>query len=220
MKIRLTSTILFPYRFQTILIVILFYCVGVLGIESPLTQPFFLALIPYALLLNLIVILLFHNSERSKVEFAILFLIFFLGYLVEVTGVNTHRIFGNYLYGNGLGIKFFRTPLLIGINWVMLVYCSASISAWIGGPKIVQILLASSLMILYDFVLEHIAPFLDMWRWMGNSIPVQNYLAWFAIAIGFQGLLIGMKVSRINQVASAIFICQFLFFVVILIFLK
>lgn len=211
---------MFRHQFQTILIVILFYCVGFLGLEFTVTQPVFLALIPFALLLSFVAILLSHHSQRFNVEFAVLLLIFLLGYFIELAGVNTHMIFGNYLYGNGLGIKFFGTPLLIGINWVMVVYCSASVSEWIGGPRVFQILLAASLMVLYDFVLEHIAPVLDMWKWEGNMIPFQNYMAWFTIAIAFQGLLKWMKVSRINPIAAAIFICQFLFFVLILIFLK
>ena len=220
MKIELASKFLYRYQFQTILIVNLFYLVGVLGIELPATHSFFMALIPFALLLNSIVILLSHNFERGKKELTVLLLIFLIGYLVEIIGVNTHQIFGNYSYGNGLGIKFFGTPPLIGINWVMLVCCSASISAYTGWPKVIQIFLASFLMIIYDSVLEHVAPFLDMWKWEGNTIPVKNYLAWFTIAIGFQLLLKWTGVRTNNKVASAIFICQFIFFVVILIFLN
>ena len=220
MKIELASKFLYRYQFQTILIVNLFYLVGILGLEIPGTHLFFMVLIPFALLLNAIVILLTHKFERGKEELTVLLLIFTLGYLVEIIGVNTHQIFGNYSYGNGLGIKFFGTPPLIGINWVMLVYCSASIAAYTGLPKVIQIFLASFLMILYDSVIEHVAPFLDMWKWEGNTIPVQNYLAWFTIAIGFQLLLKWTGVRTNNKVASAIFICQFIFFVVILIFLN
>ena len=87
-------------------------------------------------------------------------------------------------------------------------------------PAIAQILFASVIMILYDIVLESVAPFLDMWYWNGNTVPRQHYLAWFVIAFIFHGLVKWKKVKTENPLASSIFICQFLFFVAILLFVK
>ena len=211
---------LFRNKFQTFFIVILFYLVGVAGIVLPFTRPLFVGLIPFALLLSFALIALLHNLSESKTELLVMVLIFVLSYLIEVAGVNTKAVFGSYVYGDALGIKLFGTPLLIGINWVMVVYCSASTLELTRWPVPIQVLLASLLMVLYDVVLERVAPLLDMWSWEGDRIPGQNYLAWFVVAIGFHTLMKRKTVRTINPVAPAIFICQIIFFMVILIFVK
>ena len=217
---KLVSNFIFRHKIQTILIIILFYVVGVLGIGIQFTHLFFMALIPYALLLNFVAILFSHKSFKLKNELFVFSLIFLLSYLIEVVGINSHLLFGYYTYGNGLGFKVFETPLLIGINWAMLVYCSASILEWTHWRIIVQVVLAPLLMVIYDLVLEQVAPLLNMWSWHENIIPVQNYVTWFILAVFFHGLLKLMKVKTINPVASVIFICQFLFFLVIMQLLK
>jgi putative membrane protein len=37
-------------------------------------------------------------------------------------GVHTGILFGNYKYGNALGLKLNDVPILIGINWFIVVY--------------------------------------------------------------------------------------------------
>ena len=214
------SKYLFRHTIQTILIIILFYTVGIGGIVLPITQSFFIALIPFALLSSFVLILLYHRSSKNRNEFVFFIFVFGLSYLIEVVGVNTHFPFGNYSYGSGLGVKVFGTPLMIGINWVMLVYCSASILERTGWGPVIQVLSASSLMVLYDLVLEHVAPKLEMWSWAGNSVPFQNYMAWFTLGISFHAFLKFMKIRTLNPVAPAIFICQFLFFITIMTFVK
>jgi len=186
----------------------------------PATQGVFISMIPVALLVSFVAILLFHQSLNSKKTRLVFFTIILVSYLVEVAGVNSQMIFGNYIYGNGLGLKVFGTPLVIGINWAMLVYCSASIMERVKLPVIVQILSASVIMILYDVVLESVAPFLDMWYWNGNIVPLQHYLVWFILALIFHGMVKWKRVKTENPLASSIFICQFLFFVAILLFVK
>jgi putative membrane protein len=47
---------------------------------------------------------------------------------LEVVGVKTGLIFGEYKYGSTLGIKLFEVPLIIGFNWVFVILGSISIS--------------------------------------------------------------------------------------------
>jgi len=214
------SKYLLRQKLKTILLFVVFYTVGVAGIGIPFTQRVFIILIPFALLLSFVAILLFHKSLHSGNTRFVFFTIILVSYLVEVVGVNTQVIFGKYIYGTGLGLKLFGTPLMIGINWAMLVYCSSSIMERFKLPVVLQVILASTLMIIYDVVLEQVAPFLDMWYWSGNSVPLQNYFVWFGLALIFHGLVKWKKVRTENPLASAIFICQFLFFAAILIFIK
>jgi len=214
------SKYLLRQKLKTILLFIVIYAVGVAGIGIALTQRIFIVLIPVALLLSFIAILLFHKSLHSGNTRFVFFTIIFVSYLVEVIGVNSQLIFGKFLYGSGLGLKLFHAPLMIGIYWAMLVYCSASIMERVRIPVVLQIISASVLMVLYDVVLEQVAPFLDMWYWNGNTVPLQNYAVWFALALLFHGLVKLKKVKTVNPLASAIFVCQFLFFVAILLFIK
>ena len=208
------------HRILTLRIIILLYAVGIAGIAIQLSRPFFIVLIPSVLLLSFIVILLFHDTYSFRRDQFIFISIFILSFLIEVCGVNLHFPFGEYLYGHGLGFKILGTPLMIGVNWVMLVYCSSSILELTNWSVKVQILLASALMVIYDMVLEQVAPLLDMWSWKANTIPTQNFVAWFIIAIGFQAVLKLMKVKTINPVAATVFICQFLFFIGVLLLVK
>lgn len=214
------SKYLLRQRWNTIILFIVFYAVGVAGIGFPVTQRFFIILIPVALLLSFVAILLFHRSLKSSNTRFVFFAILLVSYLVEVAGVNSQLIFGKYMYGHGLGVKVFETPLMIGILWAMLIYCSASITERFRLPVVLQVVLASAFVVMYDVVLEQVAPFLDMWYWNDNTVPLQNYVVWFILALIFHTLVKLKKVQTVNPLASAIFICQFLFFAAILIFIK
>ena len=214
------SKYLYKQKLKTIILFIVFYSIGVAGVGFPVTQGIFITMIPVVLLMSFVAILLFHRSLNSQNTRFVFFTIILVSYLVEVAGVNSQLIFGNYIYGNGLGFKVFNAPLIIGINWAMLVYCSASIIERFRLNVIVQIFFSSVIMILYDIVLESVAPFLDMWYWNGNTVPLQHYLAWLVLAFIFHGLVKWKKVKTENPLAPAIFICQFFFFVAILLFVK
>ena len=207
-------------KLKTILFFVLIYMIGVAGLQIHQTEKFFILLIPFALLISFIAILLFHKSLNSANTRFVFFIIFLLSFLVEVAGISSTWIFGNLSFGKGLGFKLFATPVMIGIYWVMLVYCSASIMERFKLPNSLKILSSSLLMLLYDLVLEQIAPFLDMWYWNNDTVPLQNYVAWFILALCFHALVKWKKVKTENPLAPSIFICQFLFFLGIMLLFK
>ena len=133
--------------------------------------------------------------------------------------MHTGLLFGAYSYGENLGLKVWDTPLIIGANWFFLVYTSAAIFEKTKIPTALKILLASSSMLVYDIVMEQVAPKLDMWSWKNVAVPFQNYITWFLIAVVFH---IGLKLLKIkikNKLALAVLLCQFIFFVLLFIFL-
>src|SRR5947209_2799209 len=100
---------------------LIFYMVGRLGLGSERYSHTFQALIP----LNLILSACFAFAYEERKNFSFLLrcaLIFVAGWLIEWLGVHTGFIFGHYQYGNGLGFKIQRIPLLIGLNWLLLIY--------------------------------------------------------------------------------------------------
>ena len=194
-------------------ILILYFSVGVAGMIIPYTRNIFQSLTPFSLLASLGLLLLHHGKFTPRF-WGMAFLIFVAGIAVEVVGVSTGLLFGEYSYGGTLGPKIFHTPLMIGVNWFILVYSSLSIvDRYIETPYF-RAVGAAVLMVIYDFALEPAAMQLDMWNWSGGAVPLQNYLAWFIIAFIFN--YVGGRAGtfdRENKLALPLFFIQLGFFI-------
>jgi len=200
-------------------IIIIFYLVGFSGLTMPSTRPFFIHLTPFALLLSSLVVGLFHSKFSAKTILVFIF-IYAASFMVELIGVNTGSIFGHYSYGHGLGVKLFNTPLIIGLNWLLLVYVSNSIMELSNWPLILKVIGASFLLLAYDLLLEQVAPQLAMWTFSEHTVPVQNYVAWFVLALLFSLLMKLLKINTKNRIAPVVFGIQILFFIAILLTLN
>lgn len=197
---------------------LLFYAVGVAGLLYSHTFPLFVQLIPFALLLSSVALAFFHGTFTKKqlIAFSVIYL---LGFLTEMAGVNSGLIFGPYHYGDSLGLKLWNTPLIIGLNWLLLVYITASVMEYTGLHPLLKVISGALLMLGYDIILEQVAPALDMWYWHSGKVPIQNYLAWFILAILFHTLVRVFNVNTRNELGSFLFACQGFFFLFLFIFL-
>lgn len=198
---------------------IIFYIIGIAGMLLPVTSGFFIFLTPLALLMSFGLLMMHHQPGFNAKNTAVFSFIFITGLVVEIIGVKTGLIFGNYFYGKGLGLKIFDTPILIGMNWLLLVYTTGTIMQKINITPVLRITAGASMMLIYDLVLEHVAPKMDMWSWENSEVPVNNYIAWWLIAVFFHSLieLFGIKLK--NSLSITILVTQFLFFVVLYLFL-
>jgi len=192
--------------------ILIFYLVGILGFLIPVTRDLFVGITPYALVLNSYLLFIYHSSYTRK-TILIFLLIFAIGFLVELIGVNTGLIFGKYVYGRGLGVKVLEVPVLIGVNWLFLTYTTVSITKSMGIGSYKIMLVAPLLMLVYDFILEQVAPKIDMWSWNASTVPLRNYFAWYIIGLCLSGLFVLFKVDSKNPLAAVLFTCQFIFFV-------
>ena len=199
--------------------IVIFYIVGVCGFILPFTRQLFVVLIPYSLILTIGLLGLFHRRENPIKHITIFSIVYVSGFLVEMVGVNSGLIFGTYTYGAGLGIKIAGTPIIIGLNWLFLVYTSAAIAERIKTNNALKILLGALLLVGYDLVLEQVAPKLDMWYWERGVIPLKNYLAWFVIAILFHSLFKAFRINPHNPLAGILFVSQMVFFILLSIIL-
>lgn len=200
--------------------IITLYVVGIIGSALPLTRDFFIVLTPVILLISFTLLLNFHSPILNGKTFLVFIIIFLLSYFTEVAGVKTGQIFGTYSYGKGLGLKLFDTPLLIGLNWVLLVYCSAAIFEKVPVGNIGKAVGASLLMVLYDLVMEQVAPQMDMWSFGAGTAPLRNYISWFLLALIFHLIVRFAGIRLTNRLAPLIFYCQFLFFIILFLFFK
>lgn len=192
---------------KVLVILVIFYTVGIFGLTFPPTKSIIEILSPYTLLMNLALLMVYHQPWSAKHIVLYLF-IAITGFLVEVAGVHTGHIFGNYHYGNVLGIRLFDTPLIIGINWLMLIYFVYHLTGLCRIDRWTKLIAGSLLMVTYDLILEPVAIRMNMWDWSGGEIPVQNYLAWFIISFVFLSLLHIFKVRVINSISPGLFAVQ------------
>jgi len=204
-----------------IVLVLLFFIMtmGFFGILNPEKRENTIRLTPFIILLCFIAVFFFTRPLTLK-TIVVFFILAILGFIIEVIGVNTHMIFGTYNYGKTLGISLFNTPLLIGINWLFLVYTSASLMERFSYSLFLKIVLASMVMLIYDIILEPVAGKIDMWHWNGSVIPLHNYIAWFTISMILHTILKWRGIKINNPVAPWILLCQILFFLALRIFLK
>ncbi len=192
-------------------LLVIIYSVGIYGFSDPQFREYFISLISFNLLGSFLLLMWFHDKFTLKFVLVSVTLAV-IGFGIEVVGVNTGVIFGEYSYGSALGLKLFETPLLIGVNWLMLSYASWDIVGRLRMPVPAQISLAAALMLLYDYIMEPIAIKTGMWQWEAVEIPLQNYLAWYLIAACMFGLLAAFKISLRNPMSLVLFLVQVLFF--------
>lgn len=196
-----------------------FYLVGTLGMLIPWSFPLFKMLIPYSLLLCFGWLSLYHQPKVDARTLCFALFVFLAGFGAEVFGVATGQLFGSYAYGKNLGFKLFDTPILIGLNWLFLVYTTAALTQHRTVPTVVKVVVPSLAMVLYDWVAEQVAPSMGMWRFEGGVVPIRNYVAWFGLAVVFHSLLQLFKIRFANPLSIILLILQFVFFVVLLLFL-
>ncbi len=189
-----------------------FYIIGGLGLIIPFTSELFQQITPLSLLFSFILLLIYHEGDEKTKFFVVSILIAIVGFLVEVLGVQTGIIFGSYQYGETLGPKLFQVPLIIGINWLMLVYCIFIITSRWKFHKWIKIGIGGLLLVLYDLILEPVAIQLNMWSWQGDTIPFQNYLAWYLVSVVMLASFYFSGLDIKNSVAKKLFVVQIVFF--------
>ncbi len=195
-----------------IVFLMIIYTVGFAGIGLEL-MPQLVYGTPVNLLLSLAIVVFFDQHKgKSMLWFGVL--VFALGYGLEVLGVQTGRIFGVYSYGDILGFKLWETPLMIGVNWLLLVIAAGNLvdQVFTKSSIYLKIVLAATLMLLLDLLIEPIAIQWTMWTWESVKVPIQNYIAWWLIAAVMFGIYHQFLGKQVNKVAGAVFIIQVAFF--------
>ena len=195
----------------SILIIWLFHLSGLLGLLY-IDKNLFASLTPLNLFIST-TLLFVNQTNATRMKFFIVFAIFFVGMIAEILGVQYGLIFGNYEYGNNLGLKLLGVPFLIGFNWVVLTVICGSISSKIfKKSKIFSVIFGITLMLLIDITLEPIAPVLDYWEFSGSKAPLQNYVGWGITSLITQTLYQYFYKTKEFIFSINLFIAQFLFF--------
>lgn len=204
---------------EIIFLYIIFF-VGIIGhLYNPL-HNLMLSLTPVTLVLTGFIVVFYSYKTSTNIFLLWAILTYIITFILEVVGVKTGFIFGEYNYGSTLGIKLLDVPLIIGFNWLLVILGSISIARLITDSIFLSSLIAAFIALVFDLILEPIAIKLDYWTWADGIIPLQNYVAWFSIAL-FSALAFGyFKVTVRSKISLHYILVQFLFFMILLIFYR
>ncbi len=201
-----------------IAIVVILHLVGALGFMSPLSE-WFVFLTPVNLIITAGMIWL-DSKPNNTLGWPIALFIVLLGYIVEIVGIKTGALFGSYSYGEELGWKFFETPPIIGLNWLIVVWGSYSILINLPVPKYVRWLVVGMAATALDFIIEPVAIHFQWWEWNSDSVPLQNYLTWFLVSSVMALIFESYPLVSKPRLGQTVFVCQSLFFLVLLGFIR
>ncbi|MEI6313108.1 MAG: carotenoid biosynthesis protein [Bacteroidota bacterium] len=198
---------------KVIVLLIVFYLVGLIGLLIPESRNLFQTLIPLNIFISFVLVLLFHTNYSYNFIFSAI-LLAVLGYSIELIGVNTTYIFGKYHYDSHLGPQVANVPLLIGCNWFLLVYCSSSLLSPFKVSNFIKAIAIAAIMVVVDLVLEYFAIQNKMWVWDENHFPpLQNFIAWFCISFLFALIYqyFNKHIEK-NKLSHSILFIMFFFF--------
>lgn len=201
-------------KYIALILLFIFYSVGIFGLNHPDLRHIFITLTPSNLLLTLVILGWAHR--KINISFLYGFLAAFLiGFFIEVAGVHTGVLFGEYEYGHALGWKVFEVPLMIGVNWFLLAYAAGGTARIFSRNRWVQVVIASFLMVVLDIFIEPVAIQLDFWSWEAEEVPFQNYVMWFITALIVQTAMQWSGLVPRRKLGMFILVIQFYFFIVL-----
>jgi len=194
-----------------IVTLIIGHLVGLVGIPMCLKNPEVFS-VSWAFLIGSILLLALFHQKFEWNQLLPSIAVVLLGFGAEVYGVKTGNLFGDYYYGNSLGIKVFAVPLIIGLNWLMLTYITKVIAQKLVSYRAMQVVVGSLLMVGYDFLLEIPAERLNMWHWFDGAPGYQNFVGWLLVAAVAHLFFIHKDVKFQNRLALPLFVIQLCFF--------
>jgi bisanhydrobacterioruberin hydratase len=212
-------------------IAVLFHCIG-LGGMLLYDVELFASLTPMNLLLSA-GLLIYTQKEKNSHFFLFAAVCYVTGYVVEYLGVNHRLLFGDYTYGAAMGWQWKNIPLVIGVNWFIMMYCcgitiqqmlnyfwnklKADDQPVRNNVGFVAVILDSALLAtFFDWIMEPVAVKLGYWQWLGDgSIPLFNYVCWFGISALLMLLFRLLSFQKQNQFAVNLLLIQFMFFLIL-----
>lgn len=216
-------------------VAILFHTVGLVGILV-FKSDFIIRSTPFNLLL-MFALVLWTQEEKNSFFFVFLAAVFVTGVAVEIIGVNTQLLFGEYSYGTVLGYKVKEVPLMIGINWFITIYCCGisihtllmkaieKMAAESASPpmrlKALSVIVdGATLAVFFDWLMEPAAVKLGFWQWKDGEIPLYNYICWLGVSMLLLALFHFCKFSKRNKFAVHLLLIQAMFFLILRTFLQ
>jgi bisanhydrobacterioruberin hydratase len=138
-----------------------------------------------------------------------------------------------------LGFAIKKVPIVIGINWFIIMYCVGITVHTIlekltvrfeamtgeqnsgGAMKTMSIISDGAMLaVIFDWIMEPAAVQLGYWKWLGDGeIPSFNYLTWFGVSAALMAAFGLLKFKKQNIFALHLLMIMMTFFMLIRTFL-
>ena len=204
------------YKAYFLYFLILVYVSGSIGFV--VNPTFFSPFTPYTLLFTCFVFLI-HQPISDKKYISAFFSIAVLGFIIELIGIKTGLLFGNYSYGDGLGFKLLDVPLIISINWAMLICAGIVTVRKVFRNKFIVISVTALVVTFIDLIIEQVAHKLDFWQFEGGLPGLHNYLGWIGVVFFTSYIFYPLIIKGNSMVSSIVLILQIIFFTSLFIFI-
>ena len=217
-------------------IAVFFHVIGIMGILFS-GNSFFVNATPVNLVLSFS-LLIWTQIEKNIFFYIFLATTIIIGFGVEVVGVNTGYLFGDYTYGTALGPKSFNVPFIIGINWFIIIYCCgicmhtflqkmisklpSDVNKSPNRLRIISVIVdGATLALLLDLLIEPVAIKLGLWKWGADgTVPFFNYLSWFIVSCFLLAIFQICNFNKQNKFAINLLLIQAMFFLILRTFMK
>ena len=206
-------------RYAKLLLIVIF-SLGLIGHGLEVSRKLMLSLTPLILVTASVVVCysFLKTGNRTSLVWCITTLI--ITYFAEIIGVTTGALFGRYHYGDILGFKVLGVPLLIGVNWMLVILGAITLTQYLTKNVLLVPLITGLLAVAFDYILEPVAIKLGYWHWSGGTPPLKNYCTWFVLTF-FTTLLYGeLKVVVTTTLPRFYLVVQTVFFLSLQIVLK
>ncbi len=161
------------------------------------------------------------SAIRKFVLWSILIVTFTLS--IEIIGVNTGLVFGDYSYGEILRPFLYKTPVVIGFAWLSMLISSTALTRTFLRAKFTDnrfktAFIVATVMVVFDFFMEPAAVKLGYWSWQSEIIPIKNYISWFLVSFLFSMIATKWRLfsTRLTPVAFHAFFAQLLYFILVI----
>lgn len=188
---------------------ILVYVSGAIGF---LFKPaFFSAFTPFTLVFTSFVFLI--HQPINKLNYALSFItLALIGFVAEVIGVKTGITFGSYFYGNALGYKLLAVPIVISLNWALLINIGVLTASYVSKKPLILATLSSVIITSVDVLIEQVASQMDFWHFTQGIAGIHNYMGWFIISFVAAWFLQKHLLKGDKKIALIILLLQVFFF--------
>lgn len=212
-------------------VALFFHIIGLCGILF-YDQELFASLTAFNLLLSA-GLLIYTQKEKNVSFFLFVFVCSIVGFAVEYIGIHHHWLFGDYVYLKAMGLQWQHVPLVIGVNWFIMMYCcGVSVQMFLNymwnrlrsedqpirkNVGFVAVILDGALLAtFFDWIMEPVAVKLGYWEWLGDgAVPMLNYVSWFGISAVLMLFFRLLSFHKNNQFAVNLLLIQLMFFLIL-----
>jgi putative membrane protein len=130
-----------------------------------------------------------------------------VGGLAEIVGVRTGLPFGDFTYGDVLGVQVLGIPVIVPMGWVMIAY-----PAYVAARRLTQdqwafVLVGSWALATWDVFVDPLMVHLGAWQWQHPTpalpgvpgIPLSNVGGWFVVCVVIMALLAALPRRRTHD---------------------